>query len=250
MNDFTLSVEFDKINILNKDELITILHEINFTLPRNSVYTILGSNGSGKSTLLKAIPRLLNPNVFEVHGSVVIDGIDLLSLPEKELNVYRKSIIKIIFQDAANCFDPLRKLKYYFKLVSGKNETDWDSLLKKFLLPGYEELSNKYPYEISIGQAQRLIFALALMANPQILLLDEPTSALDVINNNLFKYIIEDYITQNTNSILLVTHDIAFAKEVSSKVAILNNSTLSEFVDVDNLDSLYNNRIKDYYSEE
>lgn len=245
-----LSVNLDKINILNKNEIITILHEINFSLPCNSVYTILGSNGSGKSTLLKAIPRLLNPNVFEVHGNVVIDDVNLLSLPEKELNIYRKSIIKIIFQDAANCFDPLKKLKYYFKLAKGNNNNDWDSLLKKFLLPGFAELSKKYPYEISVGQAQRINFALAIMANPKILLLDEPTSALDVINNNLFKFIIEDYVAQDSNSILLVTHDLSFAKEVSSKVAILHNSTLSKFVDVESIDDLYNGRIKDYYSED
>lgn len=244
-----LSVELDKINILNKNAPVTLLREINFTLPNNSVYTILGSNGSGKSTLLKAIPRLLNSNVFEVHGKVAIEDVDLLSLPEKELNGYRKSKIKIVFQDAANCFDPLRKLKYYFNLANSNN-TDWDSLLQKFLLPGFPELSKKYPYEISIGQAQRLNFALALMVNPQILLLDEPTSALDVINNNLFKYIIEDYITESTNSILLATHDISFAKEVSSKVAILKNSTLSQFVDIENIDILYNGRIRDYYSED
>lgn len=245
-----LSVELDKINILNKNAPVTLLREINFTLPNNSVYTILGSNGSGKSTLLKAIPRLLNPNLFEVHGNVVIEDVDLLSLPEKELNVYRRLKIKIVFQDAANCFDPLRKLKYYFKLSNVNNDINIEDVLKKFLLPGFTELSKKYAYEISIGQAQRLNFALALMTNPQILLLDEPTSALDVINNNLFKYIIEDYITQGTNSILLVTHDISFAKEVSSKVAILKNSTLSQFVDIENIDNLYNGRIRDYYSED
>jgi len=245
-----LSVKLDKINILNKNSSFAILHEIDFTIPNNSVYTILGSNGSGKSTLLKAIPRLLNSNVFEVKGNVIIEGVDILSLPEKKLNDYRKSKIKIVFQDAANCFDPLRRLNYYFKLADSNNNIDWDPILKKFLLPDFAEISKKYPYELSIGQAQRLNFALALVVNPRILLLDEPTSALDVINNNLFKYIIEDYISQSTNSILLVTHDISFAKEVSSKVAILNNSTLSEFVDVGNIDTLYNGRIKDLFLED
>jgi ABC-type dipeptide/oligopeptide/nickel transport system ATPase component len=192
--------------------------------------------------------NLLNQNVFDVKGEVKFEDTDLLSLTEKELNEYRKSQIKIVFQDAANSFDPLRKLKYYFKLWNVNNETDWDKLLNKFLLPGYSELSKKYPYEISIGQAQRLNFALAYAVNPGILLLDEPTSALDVVNNNLFKYIIEDYVAQGNNSVLLVTHDLSFAKEVSSKMAVLKNSTLTEFVEVEKFDDFYQSGLTDYFS--
>jgi ABC-type glutathione transport system ATPase component len=248
--DFMLSVKIDKISITNTSEPLTLLHDINFSLPINSVYTVFGSNGSGKSTLLKAIMNVLNQNVFNVKGEVQFEDTDLLSLTEKELNEYRKSQIKIVFQDAANCFDPLRKLKYYFKLWDFKREIDWDKLLNKFLLPGYSELSNKYPYEISIGQAQRLNFALAYAVNPRILLLDEPTSALDVINNNLFKYIIEDYVAQGNNSVLLVTHDLSFAKEISSKMAVLRNSTLSEFVNVAQFDEVYQSSLTNYFSEE
>jgi peptide/nickel transport system ATP-binding protein len=244
-----LSVQIDNIDILNKSEHITLLHDIKFTLPINSVYTILGSNGTGKSTLLKAIIKVLNQNVFDVQGEVKLEAVNILTLPDKEFNTYRRSQIKIVFQDAANCFDPLRKLKYYFKLADVNKDIDWESVLQKFLLPGYSELSKKYSYETSIGQAQRLNFALAYAVNPKILLLDEPTSALDVINNNLFKFIIEDYVTHENNSILLVTHDISFAKEVSSKIAVLKDSTLSEFVDIEQIDTLYNASISDYFDE-
>lgn len=244
-----LEVEFDRINILNENEEVTILNNINFSLPHNSVYTILGTNGSGKTTLLKAITRLLNRNLFDVRGKVIFENKDLLSLSEKDLNEKRKSKIKIIFQDAANSFDPLRKLKYYFNISNPGKDIDWDKVLQKFLLPNYSELCNKYPYEISIGQAQRLNFALAYSANPQILLLDEPTSALDVINNNFFKFIIEDFIDKRNNSILLVTHDVTFAKEVSTKLAVLKDSTLSEFVDTDQIDLLYQGSFNDYISE-
>ncbi len=241
-----LTVNLNSVKILNKDDQVTILRDIDFLLPDNCAYTILGSNGSGKSTLLKAMTRLLNENLFDVKGKVLFDDKDLLSISGSELDIYRRSKIKIIFQDAANCFDPLRKLKYYFNLSNLEEDFNWDSILQKFLLPGYSELCNKYPYEISIGQAQRLNFALAYATQPQILLLDEPTSALDVINNNFFKYIVEDFITHDNNSVLLVTHDFVFAKEVSTKLAVLKDSTLTEFMGNDQIDSLYHDSQKAY----
>ncbi|MCL5031440.1 MAG: ATP-binding cassette domain-containing protein [Bacteroidetes bacterium] len=211
---------------LNKKR--TLLSNVDFELEKNSIFTILGLNGSGKSTLIKSLTGLLNPRLYEVNGSVNLDGKNIFSIDYEELLQLRKDKIKYVFQDAVNSFDHLKTLQYYFeKLVKDKNEID--ALLEYFLLPKYTELQKLYPYEVSGGMAQRINFVLALLCHPQILILDEPTSGIDLAISNLFLLRLKEFAKEKDNSALLVTHDLVFAKKISNKIAFLSNGKLSRF---------------------
>lgn len=223
----TLSVNIKKVILLGKNDSKTILNDLYFNLPPGQIYTILGKNGSGKSTLIKSLTNLLDKNVFSIIGSVHFDNTNLLKLQEDDLQLIRKRFIRYVLQDLNNNFDPLKNFAYYFNLLKLKKE-DLENFLADFLLPDYNKISSMHTYEISGGMAQRLSLMLALIANPKILILDEPTSAVDYINMNLIKLKLKQF-TDKLNSVLLVTHDINFAKSVSDKIAFLQNGNLSGF---------------------
>ena len=173
-----LKVNIENITLSNNSEKHFILSNIKFELFERKVYTILGKNGSGKSTLIKSLTGLLNDNIFLTRGTVLLDGKDILTCDAKNLQQIRKNKIRYVFQDAVNSFDPLRTFKYYFEnSLADKNQIE--KLLKYFLLPGYDEVSRLYPYEVSGGMAQRLSTVLAFAANPILIIFDEPTSGVD-----------------------------------------------------------------------
>ena len=140
----------------------------------------------------------------------------------------RKREIKYVLQDLTNNYDPLKKLKYYFD-ISGFDEKAIPIHLQSFLLPDYQTISNLHSYEISGGMAQRLSLMFAMLSNPKLLILDEPTSAIDYANINLIKLKLMDF-KKTGGSVLIVTQDINFAKEISDQIAFLQDGEVSEFI--------------------
>src|ERR1035437_5990065 len=149
----------------------------------------------------------LNKIVSGTAGSIIVDNIDITTATEDELMRIRREKIKYVFQDAANSFDPLRKLGYYFKRFK-LDKNDSEELLSYFLLPRLNELSKMYPYELSGGMAQRFSFVISLLMNPELLILDEPTSGIDPAIANLYLLKIKEFITGDKKTVLLVTQDI------------------------------------------
>ena len=206
----------------------TLLSEVKFELEKNKIYTILGANGSGKSTLIKSITGLLDKRFYSVNGTVLFEGKDILTLEKEELLKLRREKIKYVFQDAVNSFDQLKKLGYCFEKLTIDN-SEIDPLLKFFFLPGSAELMKLYPYEVSGGMAQRINFVLVLLTHPQIVILDEPTSGVDMAISNLFLLKLREFAAGNSSSVLLVTHDLAFAQKISDKIAFLSNGKITDF---------------------
>jgi len=224
-----LKVDIEKIILNNNNVSRELLCNINFSLTDKRVYTILGKNGSGKSTLIKALTSLLNKDVYKIDGKVFWYSENIFKMDSLRLLELRKKEIKYVLQDLNNNFDPLKKLKYYFD-NSGIDEKSISNLLKSFLLPDYQTISNLHSYEISGGMAQRVSLMLAMIANPKLLILDEPTSAIDYANINLIKLKLMDF-KQIGGTVLIVTQDINFAKEISDEIAFLHDNKLSEFMD-------------------
>ena len=223
-----LKVDIEKIILNNNNVSRELLCNINFSLTDKRVYTILGKNGSGKSTLIKALTSLLNKDVYKIDGKVFWYSENIFKMDSLRLLELRKKEIKYVLQDLNNNFDPLKKLKYYFD-NSGIDEKSISNLLKSFLLPDYQTISNLHSYEISGGMAQRVSLMLAMIANPKLLILDEPTSAIDYANINLIKLKLMDF-KQIGGTVLIVTQDINFAKEISDEIAFLHDNKLSEFM--------------------
>jgi len=225
-----LTVDLKNISLNNKIESRELLKNIQFTLSGKKIYTILGKNGSGKSTLIKSLTCLLNEELYIVNGNVLWFDENIFEMKYDRLIKLRRNEIKYVLQDLTNNIDPLKKLKYYFD-KSGIEEKIISNSLKDFLLPDYQTISTLHSYEISGGMAQRLSLMLAILSNPKLLILDEPTSAIDYANINLIKLKLMDF-KKTGGSVLIVTQDINFAKEISDRIAFLHDNILSEFMGV------------------
>ena len=222
-----LKVNIDNITICNNHTKHLLLKNVNFELLKGKVYTILGENGTGKSTLIKSLTGLLNKNIFQTHGTVLFEDENILPCDAGKLQQLRFSKIRYVFQDAVNSFDPLKTFQYYFK-NSFTSRDQIDELLNYFLLPDYNHISQLYPYEVSGGMAQRLSIVLALIANPQLLILDEPTSNIDYAISNLLLLKLMEF-TKEDRTVLLVTQDINFAEKVSDEISLISDGTISAF---------------------
>ena len=238
-----LSVDINSVSILDEEKSRTILKDIKFDVEKGNVYTILGKNGSGKSTLIKSLSVLLPPELYGVNGKVLFNDVDLLTTTEEILRGIRKNNIRYVFQDATNSFDPLKKISYYFDL-SNISPLKIEELLLFFLLPTYKKLSVLHSYELSGGMAQRLLIVLALLANPDILILDEPTSGVDYTVMNLILLKIKNFVRDNDKSVLIVTQDINFALKSSDQIAYLSDGRLTQFFNPDKLLNSPDDKVK------
>ena len=242
-----LSVDINSVSILDEIKERIILSDIKFDVENGKVFTILGKNGSGKSTLIKSLTSLLPIDEYETSGKVFFKETDLLDCAEEKYREIRKHNIRYVFQDAVNSFDPLKKIKYYFDL-SNVSPLKIEELLLYFLLPEYKKLSNLYSYELSGGMAQRLLIVLALLANPDLLILDEPTSGVDYAVMNLISLKIKNYVRDNDKSVLIVTQDINFAIKISDKIAYLSDCKLSQFITPDKLINSPDDNLRNFIS--
>jgi len=244
-----LSVDINSVSLLDEEKSRTILKDIKFYIEKGKVYTILGKNGSGKSTLTKSLTALLPADLYKVVGNVLYDGSDILVTSEENLRELRRHNIRYVFQDAANSFDPLKKIKYYFDL-SNISPLKIEELLLYFLLPTYKKLAELHSYELSGGMAQRVLIVLVLLANPDLLILDEPTSGVDYAVMNLVLLKIKNYVRDNNKSVLIVTQDINFALKSSDYIAYLSEGRLTTFISPDKFlsspDEKVNNFIGSY----
>jgi ABC-type glutathione transport system ATPase component len=238
-----LSVDINSVSILDEGSHRPLLTDIKFDIRRGKVYTILGKNGSGKSTLIKSLTALLPNDEYNTTGKVFFNETNLLNCSEEKLREIRKHNIRYVFQDAVNSFDPLKKIKYYFD-ISNISPLKIEELLLFFLLPPYKKLSILHSYELSGGMAQRLLVVLALLANPDLLILDEPTSGVDYAVMNLILLKLKNFVRDNDKSVLIVTQDLNFALKSSEYIAYLSDGTLSPFFTTDKLINSPDDKVK------
>ncbi len=224
-----------------------LLKDIEFTIPHNSVFTVLGKNGSGKSTIAKLLTRLLDKRFYSVNAKVLFNGKDISGFTETELVQYRKKNVRCLFQDPVNSFDPLKKFNYYFDNFD-IDRAEAKTLFEYFLLPDMKKILNLYPYEVSGGMAQRIAFILILLSKADLIILDEPTSGIDAALSNLLLIKLKEYITKKNNSVLLITQDLLFAERISTSISIIDNLTMSEFLPADEFFRSADNGIIRFYS--
>jgi ABC-type dipeptide/oligopeptide/nickel transport system ATPase component len=211
------------------------LQDLQFSMNEGEIVGLIGESGSGKSTLALALLNLLDCKSARVRGSIVFEGRDLLALNERALRTLRGQRISLVLQSPMSALNPMLRIGTHFKEAWAAHSPQRDAwkqsacpLLNRVCLPTDDAFLNKLPHEISVGQAQRVLIAMALLHSPPLLIADEPTSALDVITQaetlKLFRELNRDLGT----AMLIVSHDLLSVSNTCSRVAIMESGRIVE----------------------
>lgn len=216
---------------------------VDFTLMPGETLGIVGESGSGKSVTSLSIMRLVSDPGEIVEGQILFDGIDLLTLNEETMRTYRGNRISMIFQQPTSCLNPVytigsqivEALQIHQQLDATAAKARAIELLHLVRLPDAEQRMNAYPHEISGGQAQRIMIAMALACNPVLLIADEPTTALDVTIQAQILELMRDLRTRINTAIMLITHDLGVIAEMADRVMVMYAGQIVESATVHQL---------------
>ncbi|MFB6491213.1 MAG: ABC transporter ATP-binding protein [Thermoproteus sp. AZ2] len=225
--------------------VLNVLEDVNLDVDRGEIVGIVGESGSGKSTLGQAVARVLPGNAV-ASGEILVDGVNLLGLNEKEMEKYRGTTVFMVLQNPFTSLNPVKTVGYQLmeaaRIRMARDGEGFDEgkayemalgALKDLRFPDPEVIMLRYPHQLSGGQIQRVVLAMSLILRPKILIADEPTSALDVTIQaqviNLFK----DLSKEMGSAILFITHDISLAYVISTRIVVLYAGRVMEDGDVD-----------------
>ena len=220
----------------NAHRTIKAVDNVSFTVNEGETFALVGESGSGKSITALSIIRLLPDAAELTSGSVIFEGQDLLSLPEKEMRDIRGSGISMIFQEPMTSLNPVVKVGKQISevLMRHQNMTKAQArsraldLLDAVKIPDPSYTIDTFAHELSGGMKQRVMTAIALACEPKLLIADEPTTALDVTIQAQVLELINDLQQQFKMSILFITHDLAVVKQVSDHVAVMKQGRIVE----------------------
>lgn len=213
---------------------------ITFSLPRGKTVGLVGESGSGKSITSLSIMRLINKPGKIVDGEILFNGENLLAKSESAMRHIRGKDISMIFQEPMTSLNPTftigQQISESYKIHEklGKKEARQRSIemLKLVGIPSPEKRIDQYPHELSGGMRQRVMIAIALACNPELLIADEPTTALDVTIQAQILELIKDLQKELDMSVLLITHDLGVVAETCDYVAVMYCGKIVEYADV------------------
>lgn len=215
----------NKTYVSRQGETHIALTDINLTIEDGSVFGIIGQSGAGKSTLVRCLNLLERPT----SGSIIINGRDITSLSEKELREFRSSV-SMVFQNFSLLQQRtvLRNVMFPLELRHADKKEAEKRARELLELVGLADKCDKYPSQLSGGQQQRVAIARALALEPDILCFDEPTSALDPELTGEVLRVIKD-LKAAGSTMIVVTHEMEFAKNVSDKVLFMSEGVIEEY---------------------
>jgi ABC-type glutathione transport system ATPase component len=213
-----------------------VLHDAEFEIRCGEVLGLVGQSGSGKSTLAMAILGLLDRKRAHADGAIEFDGTNLLKLGERDLRALRGRKIALVLQSPLSSLNPALKirtqLKEAWRAHASGPAADCDrairSALESVSLPSGDEFLQKYPSQMSVGQAQRVLIAMAVMHRPALLIADEATSALDVITQSEILALFRQLNRNFGMAILYISHDLASVAGICDRIAILQQGEIVE----------------------
>jgi ABC-type glutathione transport system ATPase component len=215
--NLTVSVESQTANA---PQPIPLLQNVSIDLRKDKITCLIGESGSGKSIFSKTIAALLPENVFIEHGDILYQG---QSLDYTTLKKLRGRGIFYTPQNAAASLNPVLKIKRQVDEWSNLNQKQLLALLRDLEFQDPERVLNSYPFQLSGGENQRCLLAMAIAQQPELLILDEPTSALDLDLQEEFIGLIKKVRRQYGLTILLITHNLALVRNAADYVYIILN---------------------------
>ncbi|MBU2938116.1 ABC transporter ATP-binding protein [Lacinutrix sp. C3R15] len=232
-----LSIKNLCISFFNKQKEKEIIHNISYDLYENEILGIVGESGSGKSVSSLAILGLLPKKISKItKGTILFKDEDLTTLNAKAFQKIRGKKISIIFQEPMSSLNPsmtcgkqvLEIVLQHTNLTKTEAKAQVISLFEQVKLPMPETTYNKYPHEISGGQMQRVMIAMAIACEPEILIADEPTTALDVTVQKDIILLLKELQAKTKMSILFITHDLSLISEIAQRVLVMYQGNIVE----------------------
>lgn len=227
-----LRVEFE-----TEKGTLKALRGIDFQVFPGEILGIVGESGSGKSVTATSMIGLLPKRVVK-SGEILIDGTSVLSLSRNELSKIRGNKISMIFQEPGRSFDPLYSIGKTFSETLLRNNPALSKeqcnnksieLLKEVGIPNPEERLNNFPHQLSGGQLQRVMIALAVAANPSYLIADEPTTALDVTIQGRIVRLLKEMKEKYNLAVIFITHDLSLIQSIADKILVMYSGLVLEY---------------------
>ena len=214
----------------------SVVHDIDFSLYENEILAIVGESGSGKSVTSKAIMGLLQDKNTHIKGRINFEETSLLSLSSKEFAKLRGNDIAMIFQEPMSALNPsltcgfqvAEILLHHKKVSASEVKKEVLQLFEKVKLPRPQDMYTSYPHQISGGQMQRVVIAMAIACKPKLLIADEPTTALDVTVQKEILQLLKDLQKQTGMSMLFISHDLALVCELADRVLVMYKGDIVE----------------------
>ena len=235
-----LRVEDLRVRYRTRQGDIRAVNGVNFALQESSIMCLVGESGSGKSTVALALMGLLPHNGDVMEGKVLFQDQDLLRISFGRLRRIRGKDITMVFQEPQSALNPIQsigdQLVEAIRTHTGsKKEQAFrmaEESLREMGLPDPPQIMGRYPFQVSGGQAQRIMLAMALTLRPKVLVADEPTSSIDVTLQAEILARLKGYVQEWGCSILLITHDLGVVAHMADEVAVMYGGSIVEHADV------------------
>lgn len=249
-NNLFLQVKNLRVEYVTKEETVYAVNDVSLQLNKGKVLGLVGETGAGKTTIARAILRILQePPAQLKSGEIIMDGQNLLELSEEAMYKVRGKKISMIFQDPMTSLNPVMTIGSQIAEVISLHKNISKKKVRKLAEEMLEtvgipsERYDEYPHQFSGGMKQRVVIAVALACNPELLLADEPTTALDVTIQAQVLELMKKLNHENNTTTILITHDLGVVAEMCDDVTIVY---AGEIVESGSLRDIYENPLHPY----
>ena len=239
-----LKVSGLKTHFFTEEGVVKAVDGVDFELPRGGILGIVGESGCGKSITSLSIMRLVAaPQGRIVDGQILYNGQDLLKLSDEEMRKIRGNRIALISQDPMTSLNPvltvgdqiMEAIILHQKLSKSDARKKAIEMLERVGIPGAAGRIDDYPHQFSGGMRQRVVIAMALSCEPDLLIADEPTTALDVTIQAQILDLMRDIRDRNNAAVIMITHDLGVVAELCDMVAVMYAGKVVEYTDVNTI---------------
>lgn len=231
-----LKIDNLELRVQSDAGIHSVVRNLSLAVQRGETFALVGESGCGKSMTAMAILRLLPEAAWMQSGSIALDGLELPLLPEQQMQDVRGKRVSVIFQEPSTSLNPVMSIGRQISEVirrhevvpAGQERATAIKWLERVGIPGAAQRYDDFPFQFSGGQKQRIMIAIALAAEPDLLVADEPTTALDVTVQAQILQLLSDIQKEMGLAILLITHDLLLVRQYADYVALMRHGQIVE----------------------